>query len=624
MLKYWGEYNDMINVVHRFEIYDDNFVDTPIEINGSVWLDYSNSDTTLEAIRGQGLRIELDADETMTFEDLYSEQQKTIPIHYYRDSVLLFQGWLDVEGWYENWVDSKWQVSFDAIDGLGYLENLSFVEDATGLPITSRLSMLECISLALIRTGLQQNINIDVNIFYTGLDTALSIVDNVYINAERYIKDDGETIMSCTEVLRDILEPFCACIISKNGEWYIYRPNQLFIDPVLNYFRYDYLGVALTPAKETLATSFTLGSSITGAYPHHCSANQQKNIKNSIGAYRVNYKYGQLLNLNQNPYLCWEGGIPPVGSMQGWTIYDIDNEISYGSCGVQLNLRGYATSNILMHSDDLVLTAGITLGVSFEGDIDRYPSPEDATLKWRVMITQSNNKEWIMTTAGSWQENNVANESTYSDNIDFILAIESEPTPVDGTLTIDIWTANGTNISGDGLGGVGGGSIKLNKITLVNVAFEADIEGEFHTVQRTDKPSSNVPDVKEVYTGDNVEENYIGALYKNDLDTPTSSWFRLGHTEEYPILRIMGEDTLRMSPVPATVFSGDVYGFFEYLSVVSINTIDGLFMVTEFSYDSKANIISAKFVQIFGGELPDIEYEKKFDYGNTVKPTIKG
>jgi len=39
---------------------------------------------------------------------------------------------------------------------------------------------------------------------------------------------------------------------------------------------------------------------------------------------------------------------------------------------------------------------------------------------------------------------------------------------------------------------------------------------------------------------------------------------------------------------------------------------------------SKSNIVSAIFKQIYGGELTDIDYEKTFDYGETVKPTIKG
>jgi hypothetical protein len=60
------------------------------------------------------------------------------------------------------------------------------------------------------------------------------------------------------------------------------------------------------------------------------------------------------------------------------------------------------------------------------------------------------------------------------------------------------------------------------------------------------------------------------------------------------------------------------------MSVVTINGLSGKFMVIAYDYDTKSNIVSAIFKQIYGGELTDIDYEKTFDYGETVKPTIKG
>ena len=90
----------------------------------------------------------------------------------------------------------------------------------------------------------------------------------------------------------------------------------------------------------------------------------------------------------------------------------------------------------------------------------------------------------------------------------------------------------------------------------------------------------------------------------------------------------MGEETMRMNQLPSRIFSGGVYGFISYLSVLEIENIDGLFMILEYSYDTKENQIQITARQIFGAELSDQAedgfYTLTYDYGKTVEPTIKG
>ena len=87
----------------------------------------------------------------------------------------------------------------------------------------------------------------------------------------------------------------------------------------------------------------------------------------------------------------------------------------------------------------------------------------------------------------------------------------------------------------------------------------------------------------------------------------------------------MGEETLRLGQKTAREFTGDVYGFIPFLSIVSINNLTGVYAPLSINYDSKKNTSSIKLVQVFNDDLADdILYEKTFDYGNTVKPTIIG
>ena len=145
-LKYYFEFTDVKNILHRCEIYNDTFVGDSTEVQGSLSLTKASTKDTLEAIRGGGLKIDLEANSLLSFNDLYSENESEYSVKYYRDSTLMFYGWLSPEGLIESFVDEKWIISLDCTDGLGFLNNLSYVENATGLTFSGKQSALEIIT----------------------------------------------------------------------------------------------------------------------------------------------------------------------------------------------------------------------------------------------------------------------------------------------------------------------------------------------------------------------------------------------------------------------------------------------------------------------------------------------
>jgi hypothetical protein len=614
-LRYFIKYFDVVDIEHRFNIYDDDFSGDSEQIDGKVMLDYSETDNPLEAIRGQGLSVELEADQNLTFNDLWSEEEKTFQCEYKRDGVILFQGWLNPEGFFENWVNTNWIVTFDCVDGLGYLKDLAFIEDATGLPITGRKTYLELLSLALIRTGLALKINTNVDIYYTGLSDSLDVLDNVYANTERYIKDDGETIMSCDEVIRDILEPYAAVLTSLGGEWYIYKPNQLYANSEATFFNYTYLGVpSITPTK-VIETSIFIGSNWKGATLHHCSGNQQIRNKASLGAYRINYKYGLSTDLLDNRYLFSTDGIV----IDNWSIAQ-PSFVSLPGAGKRGATLTATTSTApqlhILASDPIDVVENIKLDIRIKYISNMFSVIGSSNSDFTVQLQGTTNTyqleengEWVITGGVG------LNYSMFPFHETSIL-LTSNPVPEDGIIIVFAqrpFVETGT------------ATIFLSLFSIVNITESpSNLKGEFHTVQREDKPSSKVDDIKEVATGDNPSDVYEGTIYKTDEITPTETWNRKGVVESKPILQIMGEETMRMSQLPARVFSGDVFGYFNYLSTVTIDGVDGIFEPIKYRYDTKANVIAAEFRQMYANELTDIDYEKTFDYGNTVKPTIIG
>lgn len=631
-VKYYIRYFDIIGVEHRLDIYDDTYDDEAIQVDGKVTLTYSETDDVLESIRGQGLSVELEANQEMTFNDLWSEDEKTYKVEYYRDFVLKFQGWLNPEGWFENWVESNWMVTFDCVDGLGYLQDLSFV-DENGFQFTGRKSYIEILYLALKRTGLDLPINVSIGIEYNGMDSSKNVLTQVYANTERYIKDDGGdtgsgTIMSCDEVIRDILEPFTAILTSKDGQWYICKPNELYsnTEVVFNTFRYfANNGILQSAVSKVLSTALNIGiDKYRDVF--HCNSNQSIRNVSSIGAYRINYKYGVVKSYIENSNLYSDDGI----SLSGWSILSNTNlNISYGNGVLFNNVVGGSVSNL--RTDPFLIGQYEKVNVYIEYTPYLVSFDSVINFNYRVIvsskvITDPTADVYYLQDDLSWGDAGVENvltsataglSATNLRSLDVSTPIIPSDISVEGYFYVVIDTPTQTPPLL--------GTTSLSYVSVKPIVDSTyTIEGEFHTLQRTTKPSAKVENVKEVSTGDNNTDRYLGAIYKADKVTPTESWNRVGISEAKPILQIMGEETLRLNAKAARVFSGDVFGYFDYLSVISLDGIDGVFMPISYSYDTKTNITSCQFKQIYGDELDDIDYNKTYDYGNTVKPTIRG
>ena len=611
-LKYWFEFKDVKAIVHRVEISDATFVGSSTQVFGSCSLEYSETKDTLEPVRGSGLRIDLEANSALTFYDLYSEEERTFSVLYKRNNEILFNGWLSPEGIYESLVTDKWVISLDCTDGLGFLANLSYVEDATGLNFVGKQSLLEIVSNCLKRTKTPQNILTSVNIYYNGLSQSLNPFANVYFNADRFIKDDNNTtIMNCEEVLKSVLELFGAVLTSYKGEWLIYKPNSLVDSSSQVFFAYNSLGVALSPASRTIDFVLDLGSQIDAYYPHHVNGNQQKTIKSSIGAYRINYKYGLIKSFFTNLFLENIAGVVDEWTIQDGTFlsFPASNKGLILESSDNLNLTDviiYSNSFFNLKADDSITFTTIIRTIFIDGSID-------SRCIFKVRLNSyflDFNGNWTTNNEGFFVQSSVKSDITYS--------LNSQPLPEDGSVYIEIYRPYQIE--------------DVNNNVLIkecNIKPYSDnlsiLKGENHTFQRTLKPSSKIKDVKEVYNGDNASDIYVGAIYKSDEITPTDLWTRQGASETKPILRIMGEERMKMYSKPLQVYKGDIYGYFNYLSLVTINGLTGKFMPTTYSYNALSNITSLELTEVLNTDiLSDVLYELTFDYGNVVEPTIKG
>lgn len=642
-LKYYVEWADFENVDYSVRIYQKAYTGTSNQISGYAVLKYGSVKENLEAIRGNGLDLSLNASNDLTLEDLYTEDENSFSVKMYRKNKLLFDGYLKPDGVYQSFVQDQWILNLTCVDGLGLLKDLAFVQ-STGLHWTGKQKAINVVYNCLKRTGLQMNINTSVNIYYQGLTPSdtLDPLNEVYVSVDRFVKDDNDTIMDCNEVLTSILNLFNAVISQIDGEWFIYRPNELYFNSIVKFRQYSKTDNSYVQLN-TKNLAFNLGSQIDNYYPHHAGGNQQIEIKGSISAARINYKYGFISGISANKNLdkTYDEFGYPVYLGWEWINYSkvIDDPLDNAGITTKPINGSTETPVAIIKTDDLLLNEGNLIDVRFvvtKTNFDEVITYEDggtitagpplfiSNYKIQVgaytLIYNSTTGFYAWTTTPT--SGNEFIQISYYDKAD--ITLELPALPVDGNLFVTICETQFEVSHGYIVTHTNAEYTLLDIINKSTSNAKTGAIGEFHTVQRQNRPSSISKDTKVIFNGDSPSLIYDGAIFQADTITPTNFWTRLGfnRVDGKPLLRIYGEDILQMSQKPAKVFSGDIYGFMPYLSVISINNLDGKFMPIEWSFDAKNNITSVKLLEIFSDYLSDIDYKYTLDYGNTVKPTI--
>ena len=613
-LRYFLQYNNIVNDEYKCEIYKKGYKGTPTEIKGKVSIDKGSVSDHLDAVRGTGLSLELEATTLLNLEDLYTDDEQDFTVKLYKNNIIIFVGYLKPDGVFQDYVKDVWKINIDCIDGLGALDNLSFVKES-GLHFVGKMKPLDIIYYCLKRSGISLPINTSINTFYEGLaiDSTTNILNKIYLNADRFVKTNDNTIMSCDEVLRSVLDIFTAVITQQNGEWYIYKPNELFSNAFVDFKRYDISNNYTGNVSKNLNVS--VGSQIDNFYPHHCNANQRIEIKGAVSAYRLGYKYGFVTGLIENGNLEHDSSL----SYTDWNLTEANRSVIINnptdSLGIVTRSKTPAASNKLLLTSNaipLLVNDPVKLKVS----VSTVGMGGYFFFKVRTGIYFLNREgEWVTTNT---LLNFLLFKQKYSPELSSqTFSLDTLPLPASGDVFVEIyepWVQEGyTEFT----------TFRINNVNLVNTFDGGGLDGEFHTVSRTNKISSIIKSNKEVFNGDNLGIVYNGAIFKDDVISLTGNWTRKGFYELSPLLQIAAEEELRISQKPLKIFTGDLYGYVDYLSVININNIGAKFMPIEYSYNTYTNVTSIKYLELYAEEISDIIYKFTYDYGTTVKPTIE-
>ena len=647
-LKYFFQYMNIVGEEYLCQIYQKGFTGSPVEISGNATILKTESQEHLDTIRGSGLKISIESNDSIQFNDFYSMSENDFSVRFFRDRVVIFQGFLKPDGIFQSYVNDIWKIDLVCVDGLGFLADLAFVDNNNSI-VNGKISAFDIIKNCLDRTGLRLNINTFVNVYYYGLafvDLETDVLTKSNFDANRYIKSDNSTTMNCQEVLKSILTVFGAVLTQEYGEWFIYRPSDFYENYYPYFKRYEIDGSYKSLNQLNLNRS--IGSQIDGFYPHHCNSNQQIEIKGAVSAFRIGYKYGFAGSILGNGSLFHEAG---TTNYEGWDVLTWSENPGTGYLITDpVSVNGISFTSIVNDGvnpviENLVLVSGESTelldgySVEFKAKVISYGFP--VRVKFAVNLTPSDGTgSFGMLADGSWSSvydsmgylvnsDSMPNTTGELTNItyDRTFSIKSAPLPKSGTLSIRMWVP--------GKGRTFFGSefdvytpppvlVEVKSLELINTFQGNNVVGEFHTVSRSIPVSSIVKDNKNVSNGDNETKVFLGAIYQENKEDLTSNWYRekFPGIEVKPILRIAAEDELRLSQLPCKLFSGDLYGYCSFLSVYTINKIQGKFMPISWEFDTYRNISKLKLLEFYASEISGINYAKTDDYGETIKPTI--
>jgi hypothetical protein len=627
------------------EIYEKDGTDAPETILGvenPIQINYQNtSEQILEPFIGSEATLNLIATEDFQLQDLYTEDELRWLVNIKRNSSVIWRGFIIPDGCQESFTFTPYTISVNAVDTLGLLKNLSYVQNDGNLWL-GKQTIIEVIYNCLNRVQIpDMNIYTCVNIYESNYSTIDSSdpLNLTYVNAETYLESDNINPLNCQQVLDNVLRIFTAVIIQSEGDWYIFRPNELALSDTLIFRKYidGVYDSYVTKTVGQVLGGHTEGAIIAPLY--HSDTDQLKTIEKPFKNNSISFRFGTNYNLLEelaNPTLSGASqgcGGDPIGpcddvTIPGYTktgtmfagLYPTGGVIFYNQGDTSPILTDYYQNNNVIpvsRTIDAVDRLRFTI-------VYKNPDPLFNTDMNFVISLTDGATVWHLQADLTWKipavEPGLSYYQVRSDIGDGgTLIVETAPVPTGGNVTFRILAPTGT----------------IRDIVYMSASAGVFIDpgdqvGEIHTATQTGNYTF-VPNTINVLNGDVTNQQYMGALY-GPLDTIlTDEWYPVYEPVSYlqrpfaaykPLLRVAVEETERLHARPFIKFDGTIFGYFNPLSRFVINLLDGFFMPIKMNYDIQANKTQTTLRRIANNEIEQ-DYTLEPDYGATTKVFVK-
>jgi hypothetical protein len=575
-------------------------------------------------------------------QELYTESERRWLVQVLRNGSKIWQGFIIPDGCQQSFTFPPYTISNNCVDTLGILRNLSYVQNDGNFWL-GKQNFIDVIYNCLNRIQIPDTkLYTCVNLYEESYPDTISDdpLALTYINAETFLKDDNINPLNCQEVLENILHVWGAVIIQSEGDWYVFRPNELALSDTLIFRKYEdgqpaYSGFTVSKNLGQLLGGYSEGVILAPLF--HIDEDQTTVIQKPYRNASMSWKFGNNYNLVEelaNPTLSGAvRGCPgdPADPCDDVTIpgYTKTGFMELGSPitgGITFFNQGdtspiltdyYQNNNTIAVVRNSTQADRLRFTIVYENpdplfntDMNFVISLSDGLSTWYLQADFS----WMIPTPGL---------SYYQVRSDIgdggTLIVETSPVPSGGNVTFRILAPTGT----------------IRDIVYTSISAGVFIDpgeqiGEIHTATQT-QDFTFVPDTISVLNGDGATAQYMGAMYETDETTLTSNWYRKYAGESIlaepfatykPILRLAVEELQRIYANPFISYEGTIFGYFNPLSVFRINLLTGKFMPVSLSYNLQANTCKAVLTRIANEEIA-MDYTLEPDYGATTKVLVR-
>lgn len=391
---------------------------TPIQIDGGtdnpiiLTSQLIGSTDKYASVNAQSLDIYLKSPSPNYFQEFFTASSDAYTVQYYKDQALQIVAKIRPQSYMEPYSEySNFPVKLTATCGLVELDDLDFLDD-TGDRFKGRQKEIVLIANALRKTGLGLKIRSACNLFATGMATTAADdpLAQAYADPDAYYQN-GEAL-SCLEVIKRIIEPYCATITQWGGYWYIVRFEEL-VSTSVPYREFDIYGAYSTngtfnPIVNIKREGYTQkvkiieGATIDMIPP---AGNIEMTYHQGLMKSLVkNYNFevtdlrdiqGNLLkSIDMTGFTLFDGGSEPYGITTSFTT--LDGKETDGVLILEGTGKGYAIwqwSNFKMFGTD-------KLAISLKYKIDAY----QILFRYQKITMQVTLGVYYMRADGSWSK----------------------------------------------------------------------------------------------------------------------------------------------------------------------------------------------------------------------------
>ena len=170
-------------------------------------------------------------DDASQFDQIYEGEWKEWKVKYYKDSVLIWEGYVKSENINRPFVLDHYELSISATDGLADLKGIEFVNFSTEATYSDRTSLLRTVKRCLEHLEIELDFKIQLSTYETNemvtTECALSVVT---LDSTRFTNEvDGRTVQDdCLTVLEETLRVMGVSLFQDVGYWWIQAHHERY------------------------------------------------------------------------------------------------------------------------------------------------------------------------------------------------------------------------------------------------------------------------------------------------------------------------------------------------------------------------------------------------------------